>query len=186
MRIALWALPTAPLAAEKFAALWPIAMVTLAGTVTSALLLLSDTVDAPVAALVSDTVQALDEFPPNVDGVQVSELNCAGATRFNVVGTETTPALAVTMALWSVPTCAAVAVKFAVVWPELTVTLAGTVRLPLLLLSATANPAAGAACVRLAVQEVLPGVLIVALVHVNPLSCVATVRLRVAVLVTPL
>jgi len=71
-----------------------------------------------------------------------------------------------------------------VVWPELTVTLAGTVKLALLLLSVTPNPAAGAACVRVTVQDVLPGVLIVALVQLNPLSWVETVRLSVAVLVT--
>jgi len=67
-------------------------------------------------------------------------------------------------------TCAAFVVKLAVVWPELIVTLAGTVRLALLLLSVTTNPAAGAGCVSVTVQDVLPGVLIVALVHVNPLS----------------
>ena len=101
--------------AKKFAELWPIAMVRFAGTVTRALLLLRDTNAAEVAALVRDTVHVLDELPPKVDGVQVSELNCAGADRVNVVGTETAPALAVTMAFWSVPTCAAVAVKLAVV-----------------------------------------------------------------------
>jgi len=185
VRIALWALLTAPVVAEKFTELWPIAMVTLAGTVTIALLLLSDTAAATVAALVSDTVQVLDEVPPSVDGVQVSELNCAAATRFNVVGTETTPALAVTMALWSVPTCAAVAVKLAVVWPEATVTLAGTVKLPLLLPNDTTNPAAGAPKVRVTVQEVLPGVLIVALVQLSPLSWEEAVRLRMAALVPP-
>ena len=100
---------------EKFAAVWLIATVTFGGTVARALLLLSNTTVAAVAALLSETVQVLDEFPPNVDGVQVSEINCGGATRFSVVGTETAPALAVTMALWSVPTCAAVEVKLAVV-----------------------------------------------------------------------
>jgi len=175
----------APVLAVKFAELWPIAMVTFAGTVTSALLLLSETAAATVAAFVSETVHVLEEFPPNVDGAQLSELNCGGADSVNVVGTETAAALAVTMALWSVPTCVAVAVKPAVVWPELIVTLAGTVKLALLLLKETANPAAGAPKVMVTVQEVLPGVLIVALVHVNPLSSVAAVRLSVAVLVRP-
>jgi len=58
----------------------------------------------------------------------------------------------------------------AVVWPEPTVTLAGTVRLALLLPNETTNPAPGAACVRLTVQEVLPGVLIVVAVQLNPLN----------------
>jgi len=106
---------TVPVVAEKFAELWPIAIVTFAGTVTSALLLLSDTTAATMAAFVSDTVHVLDEVPPSADGVQVSELNCGGAARVSVVVRETPLALAVTMALWSVPTCAAVAVKLAVV-----------------------------------------------------------------------
>ena len=74
-------------------------MVTLAGTVTKALLLLSDTTAATMAGFVSDAVHVVDELPPNVDGVQVSELNWGGATRFNVVGTDTAPALAVTIPL---------------------------------------------------------------------------------------
>ena len=97
--MALCALPTAAVAAEKFAELWPIAMVTFAGTVTIALLLLRETTAAAIAAFVSDAVHVVDELPPNVDGVQVNELNCGGATRFNVVGTDTAPALAVTMPL---------------------------------------------------------------------------------------
>ena len=85
--------------AEKFTELWPTATVTVGGTVTSALLLLSDTTAADVAAFVNATVHVLDEFPPKVDGAQLSELNCAGADRVNVAGTDTAPALAVTMAL---------------------------------------------------------------------------------------
>jgi len=88
-----------PVVAEKFAELWPIATVTFGGTVTSTLLLLSDTTAAAVAAFVNETVHVPDEFPPSVDGAQLSELNCAGADSVNVVGTETAPALAVTMAL---------------------------------------------------------------------------------------
>ena len=60
--------------------------------------------------------------------------------------------------------------KPVVVWPEPTVTLAGTIRLALLLPKETMNPAPGAACVRLTVQEVLPGVLIVVAVQLNPLN----------------
>jgi len=75
------------------------ATVTVSGTVTSTLLLLSDTTAAVVAAFVNETVHVLEEFPPNVDGAQLSELNWAGAESVNVAGTETAPALAVTMAL---------------------------------------------------------------------------------------
>ena len=134
-----------PVVAEKLTELWPIAMVTLAGTVTKRLLLLSDTTAATMAGFVSDAVHVVDELPPTVDGTQAKELNCGGAAKVNVVGTDTAPALAVTIPVWSAVTSAAVAVKPAVVWPELTVTLAGTVKLALLLLKETANPAPDAA-----------------------------------------
>jgi len=65
------------------------------------------------------------------------------------------------------------------------VALAGTVRFVLLLLSETANPAAGAPEVMETVQEVLPGVLIVVAVQFNPLSWREVVRVSVAVLVSP-
>ena len=61
------------------------------------------------------------------------------------------------------------AVKPAVVCPEATVTLDGTVRLPLLLESGTTNPPDGAAKFRVTVQGVLPGVVIVRLVQFTPL-----------------
>ena len=51
--------------------------------------------------------------------------------------------------------------KPAEVCPDATVTLVGTVRLPLLLESGTANPLEEAAVFRVTVQGVLPGVLIV-------------------------
>jgi len=113
------------------------------------------------------------------------ELHVGAGIKLSPLVFETPPALAVTVADWLALTCAALAAKLTVVCPELMDALAGTVRFVLLLLSETANPAAGAPCVIVTVQEVLPGVLIVVAVQVNPLSCAVVVRLSVAVLVTP-
>ena len=63
--------------------------------------------------------------------------------------------------------------KLPVVCPEATVTLAGTVRLALLLERDTANPPADAAEVKVTEQGVLPGVLIVELVQLTVLRAAA-------------
>ena len=73
-------------------------------------------------------------------------------------------------------TCAAVAVKVLLVCPEATVTLAGAVRLALLLESDTANPLPEAAPVKVTEQEVLPGVLMVELVQLRLLKATAAGR----------
>ena len=96
MTVALWLLFTVPEFAVKVALLWPDATGTLAGTVSNTLLLASDTVAAPVAALFNVTVQVLDALLPRLDGAQASEEIWAGATRFNVLVRFTPPALAVT------------------------------------------------------------------------------------------
>ncbi len=57
--------------------------------------------------------------------------------------------------------------------------------LALLLPNATEKPAPDAAWLMVTEHEVFPGVLIVALEQVMPVSWVATVRLSVAVLLTP-
>jgi len=62
-------------------------------------------------------------------------------------------------------TCTALAVNTATVCPAATVTLEGTVSDPLLLDSGTANPPVSAAELRVTVQGVFPGVLIVRLVQ---------------------
>lgn len=73
-------------------------------------------------------------------------------------------------------TCAPIAVKLFEVCPAATITLAGTVRLALLLESATANPPPGAAPLNVTEQEVLPGILIVELVQLRLLKPIATGR----------
>ena len=132
-------------------------------------MLLIDTRAEEPAAFVRAAVQVLDELPPNVEGVQLSDDNAAGENRLSVLVRETPSAVAVTMAVWSALTWAAVAEKLADVCPEAMVTLAGTLRLPLLLLRETANPAAGAPEVRETEQDVLPGVLIEAVEQLNAL-----------------
>jgi hypothetical protein len=89
-----------PVVAVKFALVWPAEIVTLAGTVTLALLLLKVTVAAELAAPVRDTVQLAEEFELKLVGAQESVLSCAGATRFKVLVKETALALAVTTAVW--------------------------------------------------------------------------------------
>jgi hypothetical protein len=161
--VAVWLLLTVPEFAVKVAPLWPDATVTLAGTVSNPLLLASETVTALVAALFKVTVQMLDALLPRVEGAQATDVSWAGATRLNVLVWFTPPALAVTTPVWSVLTCAPVAVKVLLVCPATTVTLEGTVRLALLLESATASPPIGAVPLNETVQELVPGVLIVAL-----------------------
>jgi hypothetical protein len=116
------------------------------------------------------TVQVLDALLPRLEGAQASEESWAGATRLRVLVRFTLPALAVTTPVWLPLTCAAVAVKLALVCPDATVTLEGTVRLALLLESDTANPPAEAAAPKPTEQEVVPGVLMVELVQLRLLK----------------
>ena len=99
--IAFWLVPTVPEAAAKVAVLWPDATMVLAGTVSNALLLVSDTVAALVAALLKVTVQVLDALLAKVKGPHVSELSCtaAGAVALSVNDCETLLRLAVRRAL---------------------------------------------------------------------------------------
>ena len=82
--MALWLLLTVPEVAGKVAVLCPNATVTLAGTVSSALLLASVTGDALRAALFKVTVQVLEALLPKVEGAQASDESCAGATALSV------------------------------------------------------------------------------------------------------
>ena len=66
--------------------------------------------------------------------------------------------------------------KVLLVCPEATVTLAGTVRVALLLESDTVNPLPVAAPVNPTVQEVLPGVLMVEILQLRLLKVIVTGR----------
>jgi hypothetical protein len=147
-----------PATTEKEAPLAPPLTVTLAGAGKLVLLLEIETLNALAVALVKDTVQ--EELCPlfRLAGEQLMEDRDAGASRLMVAERETAAADAVTIALVSAATFAAVAVKPALDCPEATDTLAGTVRLELLLDKPTANPPDGAAAVSVTVQPTPPGV----------------------------
>jgi len=57
------------------ALVWPDATVTLAGTVSTPLLLASETVAALMAALFKVTVQVLDALLPRVEGAQAIDVS---------------------------------------------------------------------------------------------------------------
>jgi hypothetical protein len=78
------AVVTAAVAAAKVAVLWPAEMVTPAGTVNAALLLLSAIVPATRAALFSAMVQVLKALLLNAAGEHDTEEICAGAIALRV------------------------------------------------------------------------------------------------------
>ena len=159
--IAFWLLLTVPEVAVKVALLWPVATVTLAGTVSIALLLVSEMVAALVAVLFNVTVQVLDALLPRAEGAQANEVSCAGALALSVKDWETSLRVAVSRADWLDVTAATVAVNVALLSPELILTLAGTDTLVLLLDSVTLV-ALEAAAVKVAVQVEVPGAFTVA------------------------
>ena len=99
--VAFWLLLTVPEVAVKVAVLWPVATVTLAGTVSNPLLLASDTVAALVAAWFNVAVQVLDALLDRVEGAQASDVSCAeaGAVALSVKLCETPLRVAVSKAL---------------------------------------------------------------------------------------
>ena len=96
--VAFWLLLTVPEVAVKAAMLWPVATVTLAGTVSIALLLVSETVAPLVVAWFNVTVQVLDALLPRVEGAQASDVSCAGAVALRVKVCEAPLSVAVSSA----------------------------------------------------------------------------------------
>ncbi len=80
---------------------------------------------------------------------------------------------------------ATVAVKFTVVAPDATVTLAGTVALALLLDSATASPPLGAAPLNVTAHAEVPGAFTLAGSQLTPLTVTAATKLIVVFAVCP-
>ena len=68
--VTLWLPLTVPELAGKVALFWPAGTMTLAGMVSNALLLASETVSALAAGMLKVTVQVLDALLPRVAGVQ--------------------------------------------------------------------------------------------------------------------
>ena len=130
----------------------PAARVTDAGTASSVLLLASVTEVPPAGAgCVIVTVQVLVALCPRLAGLQATPDTSAGACRVIVAVWELAPSVAVTVALWLLSIeAAAVAVNVPVV------TDAGTVSSALLLARVTEAPPAGASCVSVTVQVLVP------------------------------
>jgi hypothetical protein len=156
--VAVVELDSDPAVAVKVLLAAPEATATVAGTVTAVWLEERLTANADVAALVSDTVQVEVPLGFNTVGVQLSDESAAGAVspRENVI--EPPLRLAVRIALVSLETAVAVAVKLAVVAPRFTVTEPGTVTAVLPLDRLTLAPAVGAAELSVTVQVLVPGV----------------------------
>jgi hypothetical protein len=95
--VAFWLLLTFPEVAVKGAVLWPVATVTLTGTVSKPLLLASETVAALVAAWFNVTVQVLEVLLPSVEGAQATDISCAAAG-----------AVALRVKFWEAPSSVAV------------------------------------------------------------------------------
>jgi hypothetical protein len=108
------------------------------------------------AACESVTVHVAEPPLATWAGVQDRPVSCEAPVRDMDDDCVTPFAEAVITADWSVLTAAAFAGKAAVLAPLGTVTLAGTVRLALLLESATGKPAAGAALLKDTVQAMVP------------------------------
>lgn len=136
----------------KVAVLAPAATVTVAGTVSRALLLLSATVAAALTVLESVTVQLEVAAGPKLDGAQMSTLTMGAETSEMEADCEPPFRDAVSTAVWSVGMVPAVALKVALVAAAATDTPAGTDSRALLLVSATVTPPAGAGFDRVTVQ----------------------------------
>ncbi len=128
--VAVWFDAMEPAVTLKGVLLAPAPTVTFAGAGRLALLLDVETVTAPAVALLKKMVQ-IDVCPLlRLAGEQLMADSAAGAASVMLAVRVTDAAVAVTIAAVSAATCPPVAVKPAVVCPALTVTLAGTVRLP--------------------------------------------------------
>ena len=160
--VAFWLLFTDPVAAVNVALLWSAWIDTLAGTVTKALLLLSDTDVIAAAFWFSATVQMLDALLPSVDGAQESDVIRASALTVRAKVLEPPLRVAVNMAFWFEFTAPTEALKVALPCPAVIVALLGTVTLASLLERVMVNPPACAGAVKPTVQVALPGAFTVA------------------------
>jgi hypothetical protein len=178
--VAFWLLLTVPVLAENVALLWPAWIETLTGTVTKALLLLSDTDVIAAAFWFSVTVQVLDALLPRVDGVHDKDVSCAGALTVRAKVCEAPFRVAVSVAFWFEFTAPTVALKVVLLCPTVITALPGTLTLALLLERAMVAPPEGAAAVRVTVQVAVPGAFTVPGEQLKPLTWTAATRLSVA------
>ena len=127
--------------------------------------------NADVAALVSDTVQVEVPLGFSTVGRQLNDDRAAGAVNPRENVADAPLRLAVRVALVSLETAVAVAVKLAVVAPPFNATVAGTVAEALLLDSPTLAPPVGAAALKVTVQALVPGVATEAGVQLKLAGC---------------
>ena len=149
---------TDPAVAVKVLLVDPGATVTVAGTVTAVWFEERLTPNADMAALVSDAVQVEVPLGFSTVGTQLRDERAAGAVNPRENVADPPLRLAVRVALVSLETAVAVAVKLAAVAPPFTTTVAGTVAEALLLDRLTLEPPVGAAEARVMVQPLVPGV----------------------------
>lgn len=122
----------------------PARIVTFAGTMASAMDVLSSTTTPPAGAGASMVIVATDDFPPATDvGESVTEMGAGPRTVSDVV-TVTPLLVALIVAMAFVAIGVVVTVKVAVIAPATTVTLAGTVAEVRLDESSTIRPPVGA------------------------------------------
>ncbi|MBI1791168.1 MAG: hypothetical protein HYR60_26870 [Acidobacteria bacterium] len=155
--VALWVVAGVPAVAVKVALLAPEATVTEAGTVSAALLLDRLTAKPPPAA----TLFSVTVHVPVADGLmaagQDNADNCTGAVSVSEKLRDMPAMLAVSWAVVSTATAAAVAVNVALTAPPGTVTEAGTVTPALLEERETAMPPADAGKVSVTVHVEVAG-----------------------------
>jgi hypothetical protein len=170
-----------PAVAVNVAELAPAGTSTDEGTVRLELLLLSTTVAPPVpTAAVNDTEQLDVPGALIAVGLHARERkDTAGGARLMEVVAEPPLHVAVRVAVWAEEMVPAVAVNVADVEPAGTSTDEGTVRLELLLLSATVAPPVPAAALNDTEQLDVPGALIAVGLHVRERKDTAEPTLRV-------
>ena len=150
------------------------------------MLLESATANPPAGATpLSVTVQAEDPGAFTVPGAQLKLLRVVAAFKFTDAVLLCPFQLAVTVAVWSLLTVPAVAVKVPLLDPVLIVMLAGTLNRPRLLDKVTVAELV-AALVSVTVQVALCPVPRVPGVQLSPDNCAGATRFNVNVCVTPL
>jgi hypothetical protein len=162
----------------------PVPTVTLPGTVMLVLLLDNVTPRGLEAAPVRVTVHSEVPGAFTIAGEQVRLLGWAVAARLMTDCLLMPLRVAVTVAFWVLLTEPEVAEKVALLWPDVTVTLAGTVSNPLLLASVTVV-ALVAALFKVTVQVLEALLPRVAGAQASELSWAAATRLMVLVRFTP-
>ena len=135
---------------------------------------------AEETVLLSDTVHVEVALLPSVDGLQATPVNCADAAPVSVNTCEPPLRVAVICVVWFEVIAPTVAVNPSLVWPVVSLTLAGTVMLVLLLESVMVAPPDGAGADNVTVQFADPGAFTVAGEHVSEPGWTVTVKLMVA------